>query len=130
MARRSAVRSRADARPAPERAYASPDDGILDEDSEVDEFAPGRHTARGDNEDELGDEGLEEEEEQEGMVQWEPDDWEGGEDEMESDDEDDMVRLAAHSQQLMRADPFAKRCGDTALIQADSQVSLPYPLLL
>ncbi|RSH93277.1 rRNA bioproteinsis protein rrp36 [Saitozyma podzolica] len=86
MARRSAVPSRADARSAPARKYASPDDGVLDEDSEVDEFALGR-------EDEPSDEELEEEEEQEGMVQWEPDDWEGEEDEMESDDEDDMTRL-------------------------------------
>jgi hypothetical protein len=108
MARRSAVPSRADARSAPARKYASPDDGVLDEDSEVDEFALGR-------EDEPSDEELEEEEEQEGMVQWEPDDWEGEEDEMESDDEDDMVRLVSNSQQLMCADPFARRCDKTAL---------------
>lgn len=112
MARRSAVRSRADARLAPERTYASPDDGILDEDSEVDEFAPSRHTGGGGSGDELGDEELEEEEEQEGMVQWEPDDWEGEEDEMESDDEDDMVRLAAKSRRLMCADSLARRCDE------------------
>ncbi|KAK4688673.1 ribosomal RNA-processing protein 36, partial [Tremellales sp. Uapishka_1] len=77
------------------RRIPSPVDDILETDSEVDEFADDFEEDQVDSPDEDASEGELDDEEQEGVAQWEPDDWEdeGDESESEAGDADEEAQM-------------------------------------